>query len=264
MRVLFIGDVIGKPGRVAVAENLSRLKYEHQIDFTIINAENVAGGIGLTQKSAQKLFSYGADVLTTGNHVWKYKEIETYIDQEANLIRPLNYPAGVPGKGSVVFFVQDSIPVAVINVMGRMFMRPLDCPFRAVEAELKQLKKRTAIIIVDFHGEATSEKNAFGQYFDGQVSAILGTHTHIQTADERVLPKGTAFITDVGMVGGLNSVIGAKAENVIAGFLTGMPNRNEPDKTDITLNGVVVDVDDRSGKARSIQRIRERFEGTQG
>ncbi len=256
MRVLFVGDVIGRPGRNVLAEHLMKLKVEYQIDFTIVNGENAAGGIGMTKKSIQKLFNYGSNVITSGNHTWKYKEIESYIDQEDHLIRPLNYPPGVPGKGSTIFLVHNVKPVAVINALGRIFMRPLDCPFRTVEIEVEKLRHQTPLIIIDFHAEATSEKNAFGLYFDGRVSAVIGTHTHIQTADERILPKGTAYITDVGMAGSLNSIIGSKSDNIIDSLLTGLPRKYEPEKKDVMINALTVDIDDKTGLARSVKRIR--------
>ncbi len=256
MQILFIGDAIGRPGRAVVAENLRTLKQEFHIDVTILNGENVAGGIGITKKTAQKLFNAGVDVITTGNHTWKYNEIENYIREQPNLLRPLNFPPGTPGRGSVIFRPDDKLPLAIVNVMGRTFMRPIDCPFRAIDAELNRLKDQTNLVLVDFHAEATSEKNAFGLYVDGKVSAVLGTHTHIQTADERILPKGTAFITDVGMVGGLNSVIGSQSEAVIASFITGRPHKFEPEENNIMLNAVVIEINENSGQARSIERLR--------
>ncbi|OQY28355.1 MAG: metallophosphoesterase [Candidatus Cloacimonetes bacterium 4572_55] len=259
MRVLIIGDIIGRPGRSLIARNLPKLQQEYEIDFTIANGENVAGGIGATRKTVEKLFSYGIDAITSGNHIWKYKEIETYIEEQPNLFRPINYPPGAPGRGAAILYVHGTIPIALINVMGRVFMRPLDCPFRTVDAVLKKLKQKTKIVIVDFHAEATSEKNAFGFHFDGQISAVIGTHTHVQTADERILPKGTAYITDVGMVGGRNSIIGSNAKNVIAGMIYGLPRKYEPEKNDVMINAVAVDIDERTGSARSIERISKSY-----
>ncbi len=257
MKILFIGDVIGRPGRTFLSRTLVSLKAEHDIDFTIVNGENAAGGIGITYKTMNNLFNYGADVLTSGNHIFKYRDTEKDIATEDRLLRPINYPPGVPGNGIRVQPVGDKGQVAVINVMGRVFMAPLDCPFRTLEATLDELSPEVKVIVVDFHAEATSEKNALAQYFDGRVSAILGTHTHIQTADERVLPQGTAFITDVGMVGGLNSVIGSQPGDVIHRFLTQLPRKFNPEEADIVLNGVVLDIDSKTGKARSIKRIQQ-------
>lgn len=257
MKILFIGDVIGRPGRTFLAQVLDNLKDEYRVDLTIVNGENVAGGVGITKKTMAKLFNYGADVITLGNHTFKYREMEQVIEGEDRVLRPINYPPGVPGTGLASFFLKKKGPVAIISVMGRIFMNPIDCPFRAIDRVLDELESNVKVIVVDFHAEATSEKNAFALYVDGRVSAVIGTHTHIPTADERILPKGTAYITDVGMVGGLNSVIGSEPENVTYRFLTQLPRKFEPAQTEIVLNGVLIDVDETIGKARTIERIRK-------
>ncbi len=257
MRVLMIGDVVGRPGRECVRDLLPRLKENYRVDFTIANGENLAGGVGCNESTASEIFKTGVDVLTMGNHVWDRKEALTYIAREKKIIRPLNYPPGTPGAGSGVFQAGDC-KLAVINLSGRVFLPPLDCPFRAAAAETERLRAITPLIIVDFHAEATSEKIALGYYLDGRVSAVLGTHTHVQTADERILPAGTAYITDVGMTGPYESVLGVKPENVIARFTSQLPVRFEVAAgEEKQLNGVVVEIDTGSGLARSITRINE-------
>lgn len=259
MKILFIGDIVGSPGREAVDKLLPKLKAEHALDFIIANAENSSGGSGITQKTAEDLFNSGVDVLTSGDHIWKKKEIFELINQEERILRPLNYPAGAPGRGSSIFKTKSGEKIGVINVNGRVFMDALECPFKSVLAAQEELVKETKIIIVDIHAEATSEKVALGWYLDGKVSAVLGTHTHIQTADERILPQGTAYITDVGMAGPYDSVIGRKVDDVLTRFLTSIPVRFEVAEENIQLHGVVVEVDDKSGKARSILRIQEKL-----
>ncbi|MCK5139607.1 MAG: TIGR00282 family metallophosphoesterase, partial [Thermodesulfovibrionia bacterium] len=212
MKVLFVGDIVGEPGRKALRQGLPKLVEKLKIDFIIANAENAAGGFGITKPIGEELFAYGIDVLTSGNHIWDKKEAITYIPQEHRLLRPANYPERVPGKGSIVTSTDTGEKIAVLNISGRVFMRQIDCPFSVSEREIQKLKEQTGIIVVDFHGEATSEKLAFGWFLDGKVSAVIGTHTHVQTADETILPKGTAYITDVGMTGPVNSVIGIKKE----------------------------------------------------
>jgi metallophosphoesterase (TIGR00282 family) len=262
-RALFIGDVIGRPGRVAVGITLPELKKQYKPQLVIANGENLAGGLGITRETAEELFSYGVDILTTGNHVWDRKEILEYIDLDDRILRPANYPEGVPGKGYVVFdakresgaFAQ--YPVAIFNLSGRIFMDPLDDPFVAAKNIIPKLREEANIIILDFHAEATSEKIAMGWYLDGEVSAVIGTHTHVQTADETILPNHTAYITDVGMTGPINSVIGVKKDLIIQRFLTQMPVKFDVAKGDVILAGVIVDIDPVTGKAMSIERLRK-------
>lgn len=256
MKAFFVGDIVGKSGRVALKAHLSAVVSSHGVDIVIVNGENSAAGFGITEKVGNELFSIGAHVITSGNHIWDKKEALRYLDSEQRVIRPLNYPPGVPGFGSVVYECDTGARVAVINVSGRVFMPPLDCPFRTLEAELERIGDSADVVIVDIHAEATSEKVAMGQYFDGKVSAMLGTHTHIQTADECVLPGGTAYITDVGMSGSVNSVIGVDSKRIFERFITQMPVRFEVAHGTSILCGVVVDIDETSGKARSIERIR--------
>ncbi|HEA47447.1 MAG TPA: TIGR00282 family metallophosphoesterase [bacterium] len=258
MNILVIGDIIGKPGRRAIADLLPKLKRKHRIDMVIVNGENAAGGIGITSQITQELHLLGIDVITSGNHVWKHKEIYGTLNKDPYLLRPANYPPLVPGKGSCIFSVGKEDKVGVLNLMGRVFLAELDCPFRKADEEIEKLSRKTKIIIVDIHGEITSEKTAIGWYLDGRVSAVVGTHTHIPTADERVLPKGTAYITDLGMVGSLNSVIGIKTEIALKRFLTQIPIRFEVEKKNIYLQGVVITIDNKTGKAKNIERIQEK------
>jgi len=244
-----IGDVIGRPGRRAAHALVPNLRQQHGIDLVIANGENAAGGIGLTSQTAEELLKAGVDVITSGNHIWHHKEIIPYLDGVLPILRPLNYPPDVPGRG---YLIREQI--MVVNLMGRVFMEAIDCPFRAIDRLLSQLVNRPPIIIIDFHGEATSEKNAIGRYLDGRVSAVLGTHTHIGTIDARLLPKGTAYITDVGMVGPANSVIGDDADSVINRFLTQIPHHLAVGKGSIIFNSVLVEVEE-SGKAIGITRI---------
>ena len=215
MKILFIGYIVCSPGREAVKKLLPELKKEYNLQFVIANAENAAGGSGITQRVAGEIFDSGVDVMTSGDHIWKKREIFEFINQEERLLRPINFPAGAPGRGSAIFKTKDGLKVGVINVNGRVFMEALECPFRTTLAAVEALSSQTNIIIVDIHGEATSEKVALGWYLDGKVSAVLGTHTHIQTADERILPQGTAYLTDAGMTGPYDSVIGRKIEDVL-------------------------------------------------
>ncbi len=256
LRILVIGDIIGRAGRQVLAKLLSSLKTQYQVDLCIANVENVAGGIGITPVLARELLLQGVDVLTSGNHIWDKKEIESYAYTEKRLLRPANYPPGAPGGGGYLARLADGQSVGVVNLAGRVFMQPLDCPFRAAKSEVGKLKEYTSVILVDFHAEATSEKVAMGWYLDGLVSAVVGTHTHVQTADERILPKGTAYITDIGMTGPTDSVIGIQKELALQRFLTQMPVKFEPAKGSPQLNGVVIEVDPASGKAGSIQRLR--------
>ncbi len=255
MKILFIGDIIGSPGRMAVRELLPPLISRKKIDFVIANCENAAAGFGVTRKNVEELFSYQIDVLTSGNHIWNKKEVLEFIGDFERLLRPANYPAAAPGAGSVLIPLKTGEYVGVLNVAGRIFMQPIDCPFAAAKNKVAELREKTNIIIVDIHAEATSEKKALGWYLDGEVSAVLGTHTHVQTADEEVLPQGTAYISDAGMTGPFDSVIGIKKEIIIGKFLNQMPNKFDLAKDDIRMQGVIVNVDTASGKASSIERI---------
>jgi metallophosphoesterase (TIGR00282 family) len=257
MVVALIGDLIGEPGRKALLLSLSKLIDEHSIDFVIANGENAAGGFGITGKIASRLYSYGVDCITTGNHVWRNREVFNVIENNHRLLRPANYPSGAPGNGWTIL-EKSGHKLAVMNLLGRVYMEPLDNPFKTARKEISAIKKETKNIIVDFHGEATSEKIALGWYLDGQVSAVIGTHTHVQTADERVLPGGTAYITDAGMTGPFDSVIGMKKENALKKFVTLIPSKFTVAENDIRLNGVLVTLDPVSGKASSIQRINEK------
>ncbi|HQD75099.1 MAG TPA: TIGR00282 family metallophosphoesterase [Bacillota bacterium] len=255
MRLLMIGDIVGRPGRRAIKANLSELKREFDLDLIIANGENAAGGNGITKDVAQELFSAGVDVLTMGNHVWNIREAYEYINSEPRIIRPANYPPGTPGIGSSVFETRRKVKVAVINLAGRVFLQSLDCPFRKVDEILPRVKKAAQVVVVDFHAEATSEKIAMGWYLAGRVSAVVGTHTHVQTADERILPGGTAYITDLGMTGPLNSVLGVKKEIVIEKFKTQLPQRFEVASGPYQFNAVIIDIDEYSGEAYAIKRI---------
>ena len=260
MKVLFIGDIVGKPGRAAVEGLLPKLRKEHAPDVVIANGENAAGGFGITPDISENLLDLGIDVITTGNHIWDKKAIFDYIDETPKLIRPLNYPEGNPGNGSYIFNTDSGVKVGVLNLAGRVFMSNLDCPFKAAEAEVKKLREETPVIIVDMHAETTSEKYAIAWFLEGRVTAVLGTHTHVQTSDERILPSGaTAFITDAGMTGPTNSVIGMKQDMVLERFLSQRPVRFEVAKGGVELQGVVIDLDPKTGKALSIERVKESF-----
>lgn len=259
MNILFIGDIVGSPGREAVKKLLPELIKEHRLEFVVANAENAAAGSGVTRRVADELFDCGVGALTSGDHIWKKKDIFEFIDKDPRILRPINFPVGAPGCGCAVFNVKDRVKVGVINVNGRVFMEALDCPFRATEKAAQELSSQTKIIIVDIHAEATSEKVALGWYLDGAVSAIVGTHTHIQTADERVLPRGTAYLTDAGMAGALDSVIGRKTEDVLRRFLTCIPRGFEVATENVHLQGAVIDIDEATGKARSITRIQKKL-----
>jgi metallophosphoesterase (TIGR00282 family) len=257
MRILILGDVVGRPARRAVRELVPSLVKEQSIDLTIANAENAAGGIGVDVKSAEELFSAGVQVLTSGNHIWKKKEIFPYLNERAALLRPANYPSGAPGRGWCEWENRAGLKALIINVQGRVFMpNHVDDPFRCVDAILREHGLHSPVVIVDVHAEATSEKNAMGWYLDGRASVIYGTHTHVQTADERILPRGSAYITDLGMCGPLDSVIGMKTDGVIDGFLSQLPRPFEVAEENVVLQGVIVDVDENSGKAREIRRLR--------
>jgi metallophosphoesterase (TIGR00282 family) len=245
-----VGDVVGKPGRKATSVLLPELREKQGIDLIVANGENAAGGIGLTPETAQELLQAGVDVITSGNHIWHHKEIIPYIENEPRVLRPLNMPPGVPGHGYLI-----TEKAMVVSLMGRVFVGHFDCPFRAMDCLLEEVNPRPPVILVDFHGEATAEKVALGWYLDGRVSAVLGTHTHVGTVDTRVLPKGTAFVSDVGMAGATNSVIGDDTDAVIQRFLTMMPHRLSVGKGNPMFNSVLVDVDDSSGRALSICRL---------
>ncbi|MCC6764808.1 MAG: TIGR00282 family metallophosphoesterase [Deltaproteobacteria bacterium] len=257
MRLAFFGDIVGKPGRRAVGRILPILRSAERIDFVIGNAENAAGGVGVDPGSARELFSAGFDVLTSGNHIWSKRQIIEYLTDSDVLLRPANFAPGVPGWGYTVKAGPGAEPVAVINLIGRVFMGAHECPFRAADAALTAVRERARVVVVDMHAEATSEKVAMGWYLDGKVSAVVGSHTHVQTADERILPGGTAYVTDAGMCGPMDSVIGVTREQALRRFLTQMPTRFEVADGRVLVQGVVIDVDERSGMAISIRRIQE-------
>jgi len=255
MTILFIGDIVGRPGRDLVQKGLRAVVEHYDVDFTIANAENAAAGFGLTRDIGETLLDWGIDVMTSGNHIWDKKEVLEYIPGEPRLLRPANYPAGVPGRGSCVAQTRDGRSVGVINVMGRVFMAPLDDPFAVALREIDAVRHRARIIIVDVHAEATSEKIAMGWHLDGRVTAVIGTHTHVQTADERILPGGTAYLTDAGMTGPHDSIIGMEKEPSLSRFLNGMPAKFEPAAGNPRLNGAVIEADDKTGRATKITRI---------
>ena len=255
MRILFIGDIVGKPGRRAVKELLPSLVSAHDVDLVIANCENAASGFGVTREIVEELYEAHVDILTSGNHIWDKKEILEFLEDYETLLRPANYPSIVPGKGAVLMPTAGGDYVGVLNLAGRIFMQPIDCPFAVAKKEIARLKAKTNVIIVDMHAEATSEKKALGWYLDGEVSAVLGTHTHVQTADNEVLPGGTAYISDVGMTGPFDSVIGIKKEAIIERFLTQIPNKFDVAKNDVRLQGVLLDIDAQTGRANAIERI---------
>jgi len=264
MRILFVGDVVGSPGRRILKSVLPRLRGELCPDLVVVNGENAAGGNGLTPATADEIFRAGSDVVTSGNHIWDRKEIHPYLDRHERLLRPANYPDPAPGGGVCVLEAHDGTPTAVVNLMGRVFLAALDDPFRAADAILRELRDRARVILVDFHAEATSEKVAFGWHLDGRVAAVVGTHTHVPTADERVLPRGTAFITDVGMTGPYDSVIGVDKSLVLDRFLSQRPARFTPATGDVRLASVVIEVSPRTGLAESIRRLEVREEDAGG
>jgi metallophosphoesterase (TIGR00282 family) len=255
MNILFIGDIVGRPGREIVRRGLPALVEHHAIDLVIANVENSAAGFGITREIGDEFLKWGVDVMTSGNHIWDKKEAIEYIAAEPRLLRPVNYPAGVPGRGTYVARTRGGEAVGVINAMGRVFMLNIDDPFTAVQHEIEAMRHWTRVIIVDFHAEATSEKVAMGWYLDGKVTGVFGTHTHVQTADERVLPNGTAYITDAGMTGPHDSIIGMEVGTAIGRFLNAMPAKFEPATANPRLNGVVVAADSESGRATRITRI---------
>jgi len=255
MRVLFIGDIFGKPGRKALFGKLQGLTQAHRIDFCIANVENAAAGFGITPQIADELLAAEIDVLTSGNHIWDKRAILPYLDQQPKLLRPHNYPPAAPGTGLFIGNSRCGVRVAVINLQGRVFMPPIDCPFAVGEAAVEKVRTQTPVVLIDFHGEATSEKQAFAWYMDGRVSAVVGTHTHVQTADDRILPRGTAYITDVGMTGPYDSVIGSIPDLALERFLKQIPARLEPASAHPRFCGVVVEIDESSGLSTSIARV---------
>jgi 2',3'-cyclic-nucleotide 2'-phosphodiesterase len=255
MKVLLIGDITGSPGRNILKEKLKQVQKQESIGFTIANAENAAGGSGVTENIATELFSYGIDVLTSGDHIWKKKETAEYIAREERLLRPANYPESSPGFGCNIFKARTGEKIGVINLIGRVFMQAVDCPFKKAKECVEKIRTETSTIFVDIHAEATSEKVAMGWFLDGSVSCVFGTHTHIQTADERLLHKNTAYITDIGMTGPMDSVIGRKKEQVLERFLTQMPVKFEMAEEDVKIHGAIVEVDIKTGHALSIKRL---------
>jgi len=254
-RLLFIGDLVGRPGRELIRRGLPALVAHRQIDLAIANVENAAAGFGITPDLAEDLFAQGVQVMTGGNHIFDKKEVLPYFARQPRLIRPANLPEGAPGRGRVVVRAGNGASVGVINLMGRVFMTAIDDPFRVVLAEIEAVRAEASLVFVDFHAEATSEKVAMGWHLDGRATAVVGTHTHVQTADERVLPRGTAFITDVGMTGAHDSVIGVERSAILQRFLTALPQRFEPATENPRLNGVIIEADETTGRARSIERV---------
>lgn len=257
MKILFIGDIVGRPGRYSVKQLLPKLRKQHNINFTIANGENAAGGFGITAKVTAELLEYGVDVITMGNHVWANKEVPQILTEESRLLRPANYPEGVPGQGVGIYSASDHTKIAVINLCGRTFMNFLDCPFQRVEKELEKIKPRASVTVIDFHAEATSEKLSMGWFLDGKVTAVIGTHTHVQTADEQILPQGTAYITDIGMAGPLDSILGIKKDLIINRFITQMPVKFEVARGATILGACIIEVDSSNGKAQNIVRLQE-------
>ncbi|MFB3902302.1 MAG: TIGR00282 family metallophosphoesterase [Acidobacteriota bacterium] len=255
MKILFVGDIVGRPGRRLLKDNLPAVQQEYDVDYTIVNVENAAGGFGITPALADEILGYGVDVMTSGNHIWDKREVFDYLNRESRLLRPGNYPKGAPGSFVHIGESRTGTRVAVMNLQGRVFMPLTDCPFRLAEKEVQRIIRETRIIVIDFHAEATSEKMALGWFLDGQVSAIIGTHTHIPTADWRILPKGTAYVSDVGMTGPYDSIIGMEIESSMSRFLTGMTPRMEVASDNARFSAMVIDVDETTGSARSIRRI---------
>lgn len=255
MRVLFIGDVFGKPGRRLIQQKLHALIQQLRIDFCVANVENAAAGFGVTPDIADELLRSEIDLLTSGNHIWDKRAIIPYLGEQPRLLRPENYPPSAPGTGIFIGNTRCGVRVGVLNIQGRVFMPTLDCPFTVGERAIERIRKETPVIVVDFHAEATSEKQAFAWYFDGRVSAVVGTHTHVQTADERLLPRGTAYITDLGMTGAYDSVIGSIPDLALERFIRQMPVRLEPASGNPRLCGAVIEIDDQSGRAASIVRV---------
>ncbi|HAN86338.1 MAG: TIGR00282 family metallophosphoesterase [Bacillota bacterium] len=261
MRVVILGDIIGRPGRRHALRWIEELRSRDKVDFVVVNGENAAGGIGLTPNVAKEILGAGVDVITTGNHVWRDREMAGFLPSERRIVRPANYPQGVPGHGWTIVN-RDALRLAILNLQGRVFMQPIDCPFMVADAAVDRIGSDADAIVVDFHAEATSEKQALGLYLDGRVSAVVGTHTHVQTSDARILPNGTGFITDLGMCGPINSVIGMDPETVIPKFITAMPSRFEVGKGPVVISGVMIEVDTSTGKTKDIQRFSEETDDT--
>ncbi|MEC8933632.1 MAG: TIGR00282 family metallophosphoesterase [Candidatus Latescibacterota bacterium] len=262
MRLLFVADIYARPGRRAAAQIIPQLIQDRHVDLCIANGENAAGGFGMTENIVRKLRAYGIDVVTSGNHVWNRADFARRLDSAERVLRPLNYPVEAPGNGSIVVEARDGTRVGVLNLQGRTFMPAIDCPFRVGAERVDELRQETPCIIVDFHAEATAEKIALGYHLDGQVSAVVGTHTHIQTADERLLPQGTAYLTDAGMTGVQESVIGTRQEIAVQRFIDGVPARFKPADGTPLLCGALVDIDAQSGRATSIERLQIRAQGS--
>ncbi len=257
VKLLFIADIVGQPGRRAVKELVPKLRQQHRLDVVVANGENSAGGSGITPSTAAEIFGAGVDIITCGDHLWDQKDVMTLLESEKRFIRPSNYPTGTPGQGSVIFEPKGLPPVAIFNLQGRTFMPALENPFHCAQAEVEQLRLKTKIIFLDFHAEATSEKIAMGRMLDGQISALVGTHTHVQTADERIFPKGTAFLCDAGFTGPHESVIGREIEPIVTRFLTNMPQKFEVAKGHVILQGALIEIDAQTGHAKKIQRVSE-------
>jgi metallophosphoesterase (TIGR00282 family) len=257
VKLLFIADIVGQPGRRAVKELVPKLRRQHQLNVVVANGENSAGGSGITVNTATEIFGAGVDIITSGDHLWDQKEVMELLANEPRFVRPLNYPAGTPGHGSVVYEREGIPKLAVMNLQGRTFMPPLENPFHAARAEVKRLQQLTRTILVDFHAEATSEKVALARMLDGEVSAVIGTHTHVQTADEQIFPGGTAFLCDGGFTGPHESVIGREIAPIVERFLTGMPQRFEVARERVILQGALLDIDELTGRARAIHRLSE-------
>lgn len=258
MKVLFIGDIVGSPGRHAIKTLVPGIVKKSGIDCVIANAENAAGGSGITPSIVKELLGYGVDIITSGDHIWKRKEVIEVLESGDSVLRPLNYPEGAPGSGSTIAELEGGAKIAVINLVGRTFMQAVECPFRASRAEIEKIRKTTPNIFIDLHAEATSEKIAMGWHLDGLATGLIGTHTHVQTADECVLPNGMAYISDAGMTGPFDGVIGRKKEQIIHRFITQMPTRFEMAEEDVRLNGVIIDFDEKTGKANSIERVQKK------
>jgi len=258
VKVLFIADIVGQPGRRAVQALVPKLRQQHGVDLVIANGENSAGGSGITVRTAEEIFSAGVHVITSGDHLWDQKEVMELLEREPRFVRPINYPVGTPGQGSLVFQTEGLPPVGIINLQGRTFMQSLENPFYFAQSEVERLRQTTKLIFIDFHAEATSEKVALARMLDGQVSAIIGTHSHVQTADEQIFPGGTAFLCDAGFTGPHDSVIGREIEPIIRSFLTNMPQKFEVAKGRVLLQGALVDIDAQSGRAVDIRRVSER------
>lgn len=263
MKLLFIGDIVGKPGRKAVRYFLPRLRETLGLDFIVANGENSAGGSGITPATASEIFEAGVDVITCGDHLWDQREVVSLLNNEPRFVRPENYPEGTPGQGFCVQQIGDLPPIGVLNLQGQTFMKPIENPFYAADAAVDELREQTPIILVDMHAETTSEKIAMGRFLDGRVSAVIGTHTHVQTADEHIFPDGTAFLCDAGCTGPQESILGREIEPIIQRFLTYQPQRFAVASKRVTLNGAVIDIDELSGKATSIERVSELLPDTQ-